>query len=194
MKLFKYLCGVDERISVFADETEAYERRTEVDPTFHFLPVQIDEITVPGYKIISEADDASSIKNIRDLLDVQGQDGNWNYDPYMLGMYNGLECASAVLENREPVYRVAPEKWLSAQTLQGEPEAGEIDTPNDVPTPTIDPNVPLDDEFEGMDKPALKAWLDENGVEYTPQWGDKRLRETARAWVAAQNKEGNANE
>jgi len=51
LKLFKFTCGLDEKIGVFKDEKEAYERRTEVDPTFHFLPVQIDEITVPGYEI-----------------------------------------------------------------------------------------------------------------------------------------------
>ncbi|WP_217597314.1 hypothetical protein [Cohnella sp. GbtcB17] len=54
LKLFKYTCGVDERIGVFADADEAYERRAEVDPTFHFLPVRIDEIIVPGYVITIE--------------------------------------------------------------------------------------------------------------------------------------------
>lgn len=52
MRLFKYTCGVDEKIGVFRDENEAYEKRASVDPTFHFLPVVIEEITVPGYEII----------------------------------------------------------------------------------------------------------------------------------------------
>ena len=46
---------------------------------------------------------------INDLLRVQGMDGNWNYDPYMQGMYNGMEVVIAILEDREPVFKSAPE-------------------------------------------------------------------------------------
>ena len=49
---------------------------------------------------------------INDLLRIQGIDGNWNYDPYMQGMYNGMEVVIAILEDREPVFKSAPEKWL----------------------------------------------------------------------------------
>lgn len=42
------------------------------------------------------------------------------------------------------------------------------------------------DEFDAMEKPELVAFLKENEIEYTPNWGEKRLRETARAWKAAQ--------
>jgi len=44
-------------------------------------------------------------KNIQDLLDIQGRDGNWNNSPYMCGMFNGLELAMSVLEHRDPKYR-----------------------------------------------------------------------------------------
>lgn len=49
---------------------------------------------------------------IKEQLKIQGSDGNWNYDPYMHGMFNGLECALATLEKREPEYRKAPAEWL----------------------------------------------------------------------------------
>ena len=49
---------------------------------------------------------------VKDLLRVQGVDGNWNYDPYMQGMYNGMEVVIAILEDREPIFKIAPEKWL----------------------------------------------------------------------------------
>ena len=49
---------------------------------------------------------------INDLLRIQGYNGNWNYDPYMQGMYNGMEVVIAILEDREPVFKSAPEKWL----------------------------------------------------------------------------------
>lgn len=37
------------------------------------------------------------------------------------------------------------------------------------------------DEFDSMSRDELKAWLDGKGIEYTPQTGDKRLRELARS-------------
>lgn len=49
---------------------------------------------------------------MREMVEVQGRDGNWNYDPYMHGMYNGMECMLATLEGREPLYRVKPDVWL----------------------------------------------------------------------------------
>ena len=45
------------------------------------------------------------LQPVRDQLEVQGRDGNCNHNSYMLGMYNGLECALATLENREAEYR-----------------------------------------------------------------------------------------
>jgi hypothetical protein len=44
------------------------------------------------------------------------------------------------------------------------------------------------DEFDSMDRDELKAWLEGLEVEYTANWGEKRLRELCRSVVAA--KEG----
>lgn len=54
----------------------------------------------------------STIEQLRELVNVQGKSGNWNYDPYMHGMYNGMELALATLENREPTYKEAPKMWI----------------------------------------------------------------------------------
>jgi hypothetical protein len=49
-------------------------------------------------------------EKIRDLLGVQGASGNWDYDPYMLGLYNGLELALSILEGeRQPQFLSKPE-------------------------------------------------------------------------------------
>ncbi len=45
------------------------------------------------------------INDLKTLLTVQGKDGNWNYDEYMLGLYNGLEMAVSIWEHREPIFR-----------------------------------------------------------------------------------------
>ena len=42
---------------------------------------------------------------LRNFVHIQGQDGNWNHDDYMCGLYNGLECALATIERREPKYK-----------------------------------------------------------------------------------------
>jgi len=51
------------------------------------------------------------IEAIKDLVRVQGNDGNWNYDNYMLGMYNGMELCLSILEQREPIFKSKPEVW-----------------------------------------------------------------------------------
>lgn len=52
-----------------------------------------------------------TFKEGRDLLRIQGADGNWNYDPYMHGMYNGMELILAMIEERQPDFRNPPIKW-----------------------------------------------------------------------------------
>ena len=47
---------------------------------------------------------------LNDLLVNQGMPGNWDYDAYMVGMFNGMELSVAVMEGREANYRVLPEK------------------------------------------------------------------------------------
>jgi hypothetical protein len=53
-----------------------------------------------------------AIESANDVLKVQGANGNWDYDPYMHGMYNGMEFILSMFENRSPEFREAPEKWL----------------------------------------------------------------------------------
>lgn len=62
---------------------------------------------------------SKTVTMVRRQLDIQGQNGNWNHDPYMHGMYNGLECALATIEGREPKYRPAPIEWLKDRTPPG---------------------------------------------------------------------------
>ena len=53
-----------------------------------------------------------SLQTLRDMTQVQCNDGNWNYDPYMHGMANGMIFALSLFEAGEPQYLEAPEKWL----------------------------------------------------------------------------------
>lgn len=53
-----------------------------------------------------------SLKTLREMKDVQCSDGNWNYDPYMHGMANGMIFAVSLFDDKEPEYLEAPERWL----------------------------------------------------------------------------------
>jgi hypothetical protein len=48
---------------------------------------------------------------LREMLEVQCSDGNWNFDPYMHGMANGMIYALSILEDEIPVFMEAPEEW-----------------------------------------------------------------------------------
>jgi len=55
----------------------------------------------------------NALKNLRDVHSIQGENGNWNYNNYMVGYYNGLELALAISEDREPIYRTLPKKTIA---------------------------------------------------------------------------------
>ena len=55
-----------------------------------------------------------SMRMANEMLELQGRDGNYNYDSYMLGLYNGMECIVSLLEVREPKFINGKEvKFLS---------------------------------------------------------------------------------
>lgn len=59
------------------------------------------------------------VKKMREFLELQGSSGNWNYDPYMHGMYNGMEFLVAMAEDREVEYKEAPAVWLADIDISG---------------------------------------------------------------------------
>lgn len=57
--------------------------------------------------------EGSKINELNELLKIQCSDGNWNYDPYMHGMANGMIFTKSLLTGEQPKYLNAPEQWLS---------------------------------------------------------------------------------
>jgi hypothetical protein len=49
---------------------------------------------------------------LNEILKIQCNDGNWNYDPYQHGMANGLILAKYLMDRIEPKYLDAPKRWL----------------------------------------------------------------------------------
>ena len=57
-----------------------------------------------------------SMEIANEMLELQGRDGNYNYDSYMLGLYNGMEYIISLLEVREPKFINGKEiKFLSQE-------------------------------------------------------------------------------
>ena len=46
----------------------------------------------------------SKTKKVKNIRDLQKQSLGKSTDDYMVGLYNGLEMATAILENREPEF------------------------------------------------------------------------------------------
>lgn len=93
------------------------------------------------------------LESLRKQVSVQGSNGNWNHDPYMHGMFNGLECALATIEQREPNYRSAPTKWLADKIAPG--FATTSDAPSEKPR---EPREVWVAEFNG-DILGIGAWI-----------------------------------
>lgn len=51
------------------------------------------------------------VEQLREVHAVQGREGCWDIDDYMLGLYNGLELALSIMENRAPIYK-KKRKWV----------------------------------------------------------------------------------
>ena len=63
-------------------------------------------------------DCSERIKALEDVTKTQTSDGNWNYDPYMHGMANGMIVALAVIKGEEdPKFLDAPDQWLKDAPL-----------------------------------------------------------------------------
>ena len=55
------------------------------------------------------------------MLDIQKKKGNYDYDEYMLGLYNGMEYIIALFETREPNYISGKDvKFTNNKTQQKE--------------------------------------------------------------------------
>lgn len=78
MKIFKFTYGDFEKYGVFKDLKEAEERRAEIEGVELYLPVTIEEFTIPYYNIHLEAtadlpfvpDEAEMIRDLLRAADI----------------------------------------------------------------------------------------------------------------------------
>ena len=65
-----------------------------------------------------------ALKQLREVHAVHGRDGCWDIDDYMLGMFNGLELALSIVENREFRYKQRPKSQPKQVPVVGCAECG----------------------------------------------------------------------
>jgi hypothetical protein len=51
------------------------------------------------------------MSNLQDIINIQCSHGNWNYDPYMQGLANGLIMAKSIFTDETPEFMEAPKVW-----------------------------------------------------------------------------------
>lgn len=202
MKLFKLSVGDVERLAVANDKQEMFERRAEVEPSFDYLPVEIEEVTVPGHEIHATSTDDLSLSEkgetvikyaqsiaglvglgeyelIGGLMEVEGQPagevGNETICAY--AMKDGEAISHFYVRGSIFEQLSAKEVGIMAVSFL----SGDIQKQSDS---EHSENAELDNQSANADEPLddvtreeLKAYLDEHEIEYVPQWGDKRLRE-----------------
>ncbi len=52
-----------------------------------------------------------SLRISNEVLEAQGTNGNYNYDQYMTGLYNGMEMIVSLMEVRAPMF--VSGKWIN---------------------------------------------------------------------------------
>ena len=58
------------------------------------------------------------IERLKDVVNIQKMMGNWDFDPYMHGMANGLILAQAILKDQDPKFLDAPKVWRSDKSVR----------------------------------------------------------------------------
>jgi hypothetical protein len=55
---------------------------------------------------------SKAFQDIQESIKIQKNDGNWNYDPYMHGLLNGMIMVESIIKNdSNPEFYEAPERW-----------------------------------------------------------------------------------
>ena len=53
----------------------------------------------------------SRVTELDDMIKMQSQSGNWDYNEFMYGMLIGMLCVEGILSGEEPTYPAKPKAW-----------------------------------------------------------------------------------
>jgi hypothetical protein len=99
-------------------------------------------------------------EDMHDVMAVQGNDGNWDYSPYMHGMFNGMELMRSIHDRDEPEFRDAPDTYREDKS-KDIPKDAEWAQPQPGKTATWRPAKPgeIPGQVEPDDAPAVEPRL-----------------------------------
>ena len=72
---------------------------------------EIDYSNNPIYRRAVDDTRHKLMESLHDVIRIQCSKGNWDYDPYMMGLGNGLIMAESLITGRQPEFLSAPRKW-----------------------------------------------------------------------------------
>ena len=112
---FKMLCHLEDfMIQYWELIKENQELKSQLKGTTHCFDEEEHE------KLKKQLEEwKQHLKCAKEMLDMQGQKGNYDYDEYMLGLYNGMEYIISLFETREPNYISGKDiKFINNKTQQ----------------------------------------------------------------------------
>lgn len=128
------------------------------------------------------------MQDIKDTIAIQGNDGNWDYSPYMHGMFNGMELQNSIVEGREPEFREAPDTYLEDKATWRPAKPGE--TPGQVEpddAPAVEPRLASRHSalYKKAEEDDYIHWPGDDGDAYSSvpsddEWGQHGLEEHER--------------
>ena len=109
MKGYDNGCRVGEEngLEMAARKKEELNKMVKKEDIITSLHKELDELLSRFNRIYKETSN---------VVDIQAQDGNWNFDPYMHGMLNGMKLIQSIIHDVEPEYVDAPKQWLNDKT------------------------------------------------------------------------------
>ena len=99
---------IKEILDFLKDENEYYKEEEQVVVNYGDLIVEKEDIDkLLNYITNLQQENklhSKILKDANEILNIQAQKGNYNYDSYMLGLYNGMEMIVALFEQRKPKF------------------------------------------------------------------------------------------
>lgn len=69
-----------------------------------------NESIANGYSYVVNYND--TVEQFKEMIEIQKQDGNWNYDPYMHGLLNGMLLGLSTITGEEFTPYESPDEWI----------------------------------------------------------------------------------
>lgn len=111
---------------------------------------RIEELQQENQKLKKQIEEwEHHLKCSKEMLDLQGEDGNYNYDNYMLGLYNGMEYIIALFETREPNYINGKDVKFTSNKNQQKEFISYLE----------DWQKAVKKQYEGLNEPVRKGFL-----------------------------------